>query len=456
MNIRSIKPLNIAVIGSGISGLACAWLLNQQHQVTLFEKDDRPGGHSNTVSLSLPDSDSVQVDTGFIVYNPVNYPNLVEFLRHLGVDTHATEMSFSVSADQGRLEYSGSGVNGLFAQRRNLFRPEFWKMIRDLLHFYRHSETFASDPATRDLSLGELLSRQGYSRAFVHQHLIPMGAAIWSTPAEQMLAYPALTFLRFCQNHGLVQLADRPQWRSLVGGSQSYVNKVLDSLKQPIRLNRHIHRIHRQQNQVILEDLHGGRQVFDHVVLACHADQALTLLAEPSPDEQRLLRLFPYQRNRAILHSDPNLMPRRKRAWASWNYLAQSDQAGDAQVSVSYWMNRLQQLNTSQPLFVTLNPMQEPKAQQIHRSFLYDHPVFSLASIDAQTRLWELQGVRNTWFCGAWFGYGFHEDGLQSGLAVAEALGGVMRPWQLENPNSRIHVQPRPRPSAPVCRGAVA
>lgn len=456
MNIKVMRPLKIAVIGSGISGLSCAWLLNQHHDVTLFEKDDRPGGHSNTVLLQGANNDSTYVDTGFIVFNPVNYPNLVAFFDHLNVESRSTEMSFAVSLDDGRLEYSGTDLNGLFAQRRNLVRPDFWRLIRDLLHFYRHSDQFATHPDLQHLSLGELLSRQGYSQAFIHQHLIPMGAAIWSTPVDKMLDYPAQTFLRFCQNHGLVQLTDRPEWRTVVGGSRQYVDKVLDSLKRPLRLNSHIHRIHRHQGQVVLEDLHGKRETFDHVVLACHADQALEMLAQPTAEESSLLRHFPYQRNRAILHSDSSLMPKRQRAWASWNYLANSSAGHTGEVSVTYWMNKLQHLPASQPLFVTLNPIQEPAAGSIHRSFLYDHPAFNLDSIDAQTRLWDLQGVQNTWYCGAWFGYGFHEDGIQSGLAVAEALGGAQRPWQLSNPNSRIHVRPRPRPVTRECREAVA
>lgn len=456
MNVKVMRPLKIAVIGSGISGLSSAWLLNQNHDVTLFEKDDRPGGHSNTVEVNFADANSLAVDTGFIVFNPVNYPNLVKFFDQLQVESVETEMSFAVSMDQGQLEYSGTSLNGLFAQRRNLLRPIFWKLIRDLLHFYKHSDSFVKNPANAHLSLGELLHQQGYSHAFIHQHLIPMGAAIWSTPADKMLDYPALTFLRFCQNHGLVQLTDRPQWRTVVGGSREYVNKIIHELKNPIRLNSHIHRIHRHNGQVILEDLHGKRETFDHVVMACHADQALEMLAAPTHDEQQLLKHFPYQRNRAILHSDATLMPKRRTAWASWNYLASTAADQTADVSVTYWMNRLQHLPEEKPLFVTLNPVDEPEEGSIHRSFLYDHPAFNLESVAAQEKLWNLQGVQNTWYCGAWFGYGFHEDGLQSGLAVAEALGGMKRPWHLDNPNSRIHVMPRSRPESRLCREAVA
>ena len=458
MSINVIRPLKIAVVGSGISGLSAAWLLNQKHQVTLFEKDDRLGGHSNTVSVSTPGGE-LAVDTGFIVYNPVNYPNLVEFFQALGVPSQKTDMSFGVSINRGAVEYSGCGLKGLFAQTRNLLRFSHWQMITDLLRFYREAPDLINAPEVQHQTLGEMLDSRGYGKAFVHRHLIPMGAAIWSTPADQMLAYPAVTFLHFCQNHGLVQLKDRPQWRTVTGGSREYVNRIARELGDGVRLNSRIHKIHRRGGKVVVEFLHGDSEIFDHVVLACHADQALELLAEPSSEEQRLLKAFPYQRNRALLHTDEQLMPKRRAAWASWNYL--TDNRGDANdqpedISVTYWMNSLQHLPAEHPVFVTLNPLQEPAEGKILRSFLYDHPVFSLHSIAAQQEIWSLQGRQNTWFCGAYFGYGFHEDGLQSGLAVAEQLGGLKRPWTLDNPNSRIHVQANERSNVVWLRGAVA
>ncbi|WP_432698260.1 NAD(P)/FAD-dependent oxidoreductase [Marinobacterium sp. YM272] len=448
MNVRIMRPLNIAVIGSGISGMACAWLLNQHHRVTLFEKDDRTGGHSNTATLELDDG-KVPVDTGFIVYNPVNYPNLVKLFDHLGVATSDTDMSFAVSSQGGRLEYSGCGLGGFFAQRSNLLRPGHWGLLREVLRFYKEAPMLAEQALTGAETLGQMLQRRGYSRPFIEDHLIPMGAAIWSTPADQMLNYPALTFLRFCQNHGLVQLKDRPQWRTVQGGSREYIKRLLAPLSHNIRLNSRIHRIHREGGRVVVEHLHGQKESFDHVVLACHADQALELLAAPTAEEKRLLSCFPYQRNRAILHSDASLMPRHRRAWASWNYLSAPGHDNNA-LSVTYWMNQLQPLNTRHNLFVTLNPLKEPATDRIHRSYLYDHPQFSQASIEAQGQLWGLQGQQNTWFCGAWFGYGFHEDGLQSGLAVAEALGGVKRPWTLDEPNNRIQVHEKIRPGKAV------
>jgi len=457
MNLRAIKPLKIAVIGSGISGLSAAWLLNKQHQVTLFEKDDRPGGHSNTVMVTTPQG-PLAVDTGFIVYNPVNYPNLVEFFDALGVPSQKADMSFAVSINAGALEYSGCGLRGLFAQKRNLLRPGYWKMLSDLLRFYREAAQLIEDPDVQSQTLGEMLQARGYGKTFIHQHLIPMGAAIWSTPADQMLDYPAVTFLRFCQNHGLVQLKDRPQWRTVTGGSREYVGRICRELGDGLRLNSHIHRVHRHNGKVVVEFLHGSSETFDHVVLACHADQALALLASPTEDEQHLLSRFPYQRNRAILHTDSRLMPNSRAAWASWNYLtraADSEAQPDA-LSVTYWMNNLQHLPAEHPVFVTLNPTQEPAEGTIQRSFLYDHPVFSLASIQAQASLWSLQGKQNTWFCGAYFGYGFHEDGLQAGLAVAEQLGGLRRPWTLAHPNSRIQVTAAGKPGSAWPPGAVA
>ncbi len=436
MNVTAIKPKKIAVIGAGISGLSCAWLLSRQHQVTLYEKDDRLGGHANTIGFDLH-GQHINVDTGFIVYNPVNYPNLVALFDHLNVPNCETDMSFAVSVNQGELEYSGSGLAGLFAQKRNLLRPSFWRMLKDLHHFYRHSLLIQQEARIRQLSLRELLAEQGYSSNFIYQHLLPMGAAIWSTPVEQMLDYPADSFMRFCENHGLLQVKDRPQWRTVVGGSQAYVSRIAAELDD-IRLNSRIHRIIRQPGQVTVEDLHGGKEHYDDVVLACHSNQALAMLEKPSEAEQNLLSKLPYQRNQAFLHLDTNLMPRRKAVWSSWNYLAEGNQHHQ-EVAVTYWMNQLQPLPTDTPVLVSLNPPVPPARDTIIHSQFYDHPVFNQQALLAQQQLWQLQGRQNTWFCGAYFGYGFHEDGLQAGLAVAEQLGSMHRPWIVPDANGRIH-----------------
>ncbi|MEH6445521.1 MAG: FAD-dependent oxidoreductase [Oceanospirillaceae bacterium] len=439
MKVMAIKPKKIAVVGSGISGLSCAWLLNKTHQVTLYEKDDRLGGHSNTVSFELDDK-QVAVDTGFIVFNPKNYPNLVKFFDTLGVKTCETEMSFAVSVNQGNLEYSGSGLAGLLVQKRNLFRPSFWRMVQELMRFYRESEVIMQRDDLDEISLGELLQEQGYGKEFIFNHLLPMGAAIWSTPIEKMLNYPASCFMRFCHNHGLLQFQDRPQWKTVINGSKQYVDKLGTALAGNIRLNSRIHKIIRHRDQVIIEDIHGKREYYDDVVLACHSDQAISLLDNPTREEQQLLSQFPYRRNKAYLHLDESLMPKRKGSWSSWNYMSEGEIAKSQAVSVTYWMNKLQPLNTDTPLFLSLNPLQEPKEGSIIRSFFYDHPEFGRNSLASQQQLWSLQGKQNTWFCGAYFGYGFHEDGLQSGLAVAEQLGGVSRPWEVEDKNGRIFV----------------
>ncbi|MBO0333317.1 FAD-dependent oxidoreductase [Sneathiella sp. CAU 1612] len=427
----------IAVVGSGISGLSAAWLLSQNHEVTLFEKDDRLGGHSNTVEV-----DGQFIDTGFIVYNKVNYPNLVAFFEHLNIASQSTEMSFGVSVGSGKIEYAGTSLAALFAQKSNLFRPAFWVMIRDIFKFYREAPTFMERAETEHWTLRELLDYGSYGRSFIDHHLLPMGAAIWSTPAEDMLDYPAAAFIRFCQNHGLLQISDRPEWRTVTGGSRQYVNKIAEVLAGRIRLNSAVAKIHTEKSGTLVECRDGHVQQFDDVVIATHADQALSLIAEPTSAQRKLLGAFKYERNLAILHTDPAIMPKRRKAWASWNYIAGNHETTSQQeLSVTYWMNRLQDLNTNKDYFVSLNPAIEPERGAVIRSFPYDHPLFDNSAIAAQKMLWNLQGQKNLWFCGSYFGYGFHEDGIQSGLAVAEALGGQSRPWHVDPSRSRIYLQ---------------
>lgn len=423
------KGLNIAVVGSGISGLSAAWLLSKQHTVTLFEKDDRLGGHSNTVDVK----GDTPVDTGFIVFNRKTYPNLTALFEHLDVPVVETDMSFGVSLNDREIEYSGSGINGLFAQRGNALKPGFWRMIMDILRFYKASSQW-QQTLSPSVSLRELLEQHRFGQKFIAHHLIPMGSAIWSTPADKMLDYPALAFLNFCENHGLLQLSDRPQWLTVKGGSREYVKKLVDSIGEGTLTNRCVRSVKRYDDKVLVSDIQGSTHEFDHVVMACHADTSLELLTEPDELEQHILGSFTFQRNRALLHSDTRLMPKSPRAWASWNYLGSADQEGP---TVTYWMNHLQHIS-GEPLMVTLNPAVEPDSEKIHGCYLYDHPVFDRRAIEAQEKLWQLQGRRRTWFCGAWFGFGFHEDGLQSGLAVAEALGGLKRPWQVKGENNRL------------------
>ncbi len=431
------RPLNIAVVGTGISGMAAAWLLSKRHVVTLYEKDDRIGGHTNTVMVDTP-SGPLAVDTGFIVYNERNYPNLTALFHHLGVASQPTEMSFAASLDDGRFEYSGSSLSGLLAQRRNILRPRFWRMLRDVLRFYREAP---KDVASRDggeINLRTYLNVKGYGQDFIHDHLLPMGAAIWSTPVDRMLDYPLGAFVRFCDNHGLLQVRDRPQWRTVTGGSREYVQRLTAPYANRVLLNTAVASISREEHGVSVEDRQGGLRRYDHVVLACHADQALEMLDHPDAVERRLLGAFGYARNVAILHTDAELMPQSRRAWSSWNFLSRSDDHRE-KVSVTYWMNRLQRLPGERQLFVTLNPTRLPRASSILRSFLYEHPIYDLDAARAQRMLWNLQGLRRTWYCGAYFGHGFHEDGLQAGLAMAEQLGGVRRPWSVDEPNGRIH-----------------
>ncbi len=432
------RPLDIAVIGSGIAGMSAAWLLNKSHRITVFEKRDHAGGHANTVTVPGIDA-PIDVDTGFIVYNERNYPNLVRLFRHLEVPTKASNMSFAASIDDGALEYAGS-LGGLLVQKRNLLRPRYWRMLADILRFYRDGKKLLTDPAADTVTLGEYLESKGYSHAFVYNHLLPMAGAVWSTAVEDMRAHPALAFVRFCAGHGLMQVTGRPQWRTVAGGSREYVRRMTAPYAHRILVGTGVRAIERNPGGVSIIDERGRQSLFDHVVIAAHADEALSLLADATDRERALLGAFRYTRNDAVLHSDPCLMPERRKAWSSWNYLSRRGEDGRTRVCVSYWMNSLQGLDARVPLFVTLNPHREPAPDRVLRSFVYHHPHFDAVSMAAQRRLWSLQGRGNTWFCGSYFGSGFHEDALQSGLAVAERLGGVTRPWRVSASWDRIHL----------------
>jgi uncharacterized protein len=441
--MQSQNGLNIAVIGSGVSGLSAAWLLNQSNDVTLYEQANRIGGHSNTVSAVIS-RQSIPVDMGFIVYNQKTYPNLTALFDHLKVPTQESDMSFSVSLDQGRLEYSGAGFGGLFAQPVNLVRPRFWSMLSDLVRFYRQAPRDAARLADERISLGEYLAAERYRSAFRDDHLLLMAGAIWSASPAKMLDFPAAAFIRFHDNHGLLQLRDRPVWRTVSGGSRAYVERLSLPFVDRIRINSAVHSIQRGVPYgILVTDDNGHADIYDHVVLATNASQALGMLSDASPAERELLGAFRYSRNLAVLHSDESFMPRRRAAWASWNYVGCRDAANES-VCVTYWMNRLQRIRSDRPLFVTLNPPQMPQARSILHTELYEHPVFDAKAMTAQRSLWSLQGNRNTWFCGAYFGAGFHEDGLQAGLAVAEQLGSVRRPWRVAEESGRITLGPAP------------
>lgn len=432
----SEKP-RIAVVGSGISGLSAAWLLSRSANVVVYEADRRLGGHAHTVDAATP-SGPVAVDTGFIVYNDRNYPNLVALFDQLKVPTAVSSMSFAASLDGGAFEYSGSGISGMLGQRSNMLRPRFWRMLADILRFYKAAPDLLNRADMQQTTLGAYLDNAGYSSAMIDDHLLPMGAAIWSTTAREMRDYPLHSFIRFFQSHGLLSIRDRPQWRTVTGGSRSYVASLAADFQGEIRLNTAVRRVTRDQHGVTVMDDGGQADHFSDIVIATHADQALAMLGDADAVEQAQLGAFKYTQNTAVLHSDARLMPQRRQVWSSWNYIGDRARDGERPLCVTYWMNMLQNLAPEEPLFVTLNPIRDIAPERIYGSFEYAHPLFDRAAIAAQKNLGGLQGQRATWFCGAHFGSGFHEDGLQSGLSVAERLGGIKRPWTVAEPSGRI------------------
>ena len=433
--------MRIAIIGSGAAGLGAAWLLSQRYDTVLYEAASKLGGHANTVDVPGPDG-VVPVDTGFIVYNEHNYPNLTALFRHLGVETEASDMSFAVSLANGGYEYEGS-AGGFFGQRRNLLRPKQWRLLVDIRRFFREAPAILLQP-DQQVSLGDYLKTNRYSKTFAYDHLLPMAAAIWSSSVEDVLAFPARSFISFYANHGLLRFSDRPEWRTVSGGSRSYVESISSSFRKQVRLSTPVAAVRRLNPGLEVVDTKGHKDRFDAVVMASHADQSLAILGEEaSPLERKVLGAFRYQENRAVLHSDESLMPRRKRLWASWNYLSPQRRDDGERLAVTYWMNRLQNLDPSLPLFVTLNAYREPDPSKVHANFTYDHPQFDKAALEAQALLPEIQGAEGLWFCGSYCGFGFHEDALQSGLAVAGRFG-LATPWADEI-----------RPSGPAWRSVI-
>lgn len=424
--------MKIAIIGSGISGLAAAHRLRGQARVTVFEAGSYFGGHTHTVDVSLPDVRgqvvTQGVDTGFLVFNENTYPGLIALFKELGVPTARSDMSFSVQAPGAgiwgapALEWSGANLRTVFAQKRNLLRPRFWGMLQELLRFNRLCTALAGsgEEAVLHQPLGDFLDQHRFGTAFRDWYFLPMLGCIWSCPTDQMLRFPVATMIRFCHNHGLMQVRDRPQWFTVAGGARQYVHHLLQGLDA--RLSTPVRRIVRDAAGV---HIHSGGQVerFDAVVLAVHSDQALRLLAQPTVQEGRVLDAIRYQPNRAVLHTDARVLPRRHSAWAAWNYeRAASTQSGPARVCLHYWINRLQPLPFAQPVMVSLNPARAIDPAQVLAEFDYEHPLFDKGAIAAQAQVAQLQGVQDTWFCGAWTGYGFHEDGLQSGYRAADSL----------------------------------
>ncbi len=413
-----LRP-RVAVIGAGISGLGAAYALSDTYDVTVFEAEPRLGGHARTRLAGR--SRQVPVDTGFIVFNYRNYPLLTGLFRELSVPVKASDMAFAASIDDGRIEYGLHARSALFAQRQNFFRPAFWRMLSDIPRFNRGAKALSDD---RQMTLGDLMDRLKMGDWFRRYFMLPLSGAVWSATPEQMLAFPAATFIHFFDNHGLLTLHDQPQWHTVEGGSQVYVEKLAAAIRRnggTIRMGAPVEAVSRETGAWV-KTAGAPLEYFDAVVFGCHSDQTLSLLADPQPDEKRILGALRYKANRVYLHDDTRLMPQKRACWASWNYQGRTDHAAPA-VTVTYWMNRLQGIPQDVPLFVTLNPERPIPDEHIFDETVLSHPVFDQAAIEAQAALPSIQGIRNTWFCGAYTRYGFHEDGLLSGVTVAQAMG---------------------------------
>jgi predicted NAD/FAD-binding protein len=420
----SIRPQRIAIVGGGISGLTAAYRLSPFHQVTVFEANGYPGGHTNTVDVEL-DGERHAIDTGFIVFNDWTYPNFIQLLNELGVASRDTSMSFSVRCDAEDLEYNGSSLNGLFAQRRNLWRPSFYRMLSDIMRFNREApELVLGRTADEESTVGEFLARHRYSREFAEHYLLPMGAAIWSCPMGTFSQFPIRFIVEFYKNHGLLSVRHRPTWRVVEGGSRSYVVKLIERFRDRIRLNSPIERIERRPNGVYVQPHNQPAEQFDHVIMASHSDQALRMLVDPTPTERDVLSEFPYGRNVAVLHTDRRVLPTREQAWASWNYHVSGNpsDASTRSATVTYCMNILQHIQSKHVFNVTLNSDERIDPAKVLGRFEYSHPIFTTRRAAAQSRHRELIDANRTSFCGAYWGNGFHEDGVVSALKVCEAL----------------------------------
>lgn len=411
--------MKIAIIGTGIAGNVAAYKLAKQHDITVFEADNRIGGHTNTVDV-VAAGQKWAVDTGFIVFNDVTYPHFIALLDELGVESQPSEMSFSVRSERRPLEYNGASLNALFAQRSNLFRPSFYRMLLDILRFNREATALLDDPENT-ITLGDFLSENGYSQQFVEHYIVPMGAAIWSATPDGMRSVPAAFFVRFFHNHGLLSVDDRPTWRVIKGGSRNYLDKLTGGHRDRIRLNCAVEWIRRHPQYIEVKARGAEIERYDRVFLACHSDQALALLADPTSQEQEVLGAIAYQQNEAVLHTDDSLMPRRRRAWAAWNYHIPGGHADPGgKVALTYNMNILQGLDAPLEFCVTLNHTHAIDPQKIIQVIQYAHPVFTQQAVAAQQRHREVNGARGTYFCGAYWRNGFHEDGVVSALAAVD------------------------------------
>ena len=410
--------MKIAIVGTGISGLTAAYLLNRKHEITVFEKNDYVGGHTHTHAIKTNQT-TYAVDSGFIVYNEVTYPNFIKLLDQLGVKRQKTTMGFSVKSVNKNFEYAGNSMKSLFAQRLNYFRPSFWIMLRDIIRFNKMGKADMAILSV-DVKLGDYLNDNKYSKSFINHYIIPMGSAIWSTKANSMLDMPALFFIRFFNNHGLLQIKNRSGWWVIKGGSKEYVKKIIVEFESKIRLNSPVQSISRSEDSVTIQSA-DKEEIFDAVVIATHSNQALQLLEDSTKKEREILGALPYQSNDALLHTDSSVLPKRKLAWASWNY--NLDQEPNKPMAMTYNMNILQTLNTNETYCVTLNNNDLVDSNKILKTLYYEHPQFTPEGISAQKRKHEISGVNNTYYCGAYWRNGFHEDGVVSALEVCSHFG---------------------------------
>jgi uncharacterized protein len=431
---------SLAIIGTGIAGLGCAHFLHRHFELTLFEQNEKPGGHSNTFTHEEPsipahpakkiparDARTVALDTGFMVYNEVTYPHLTRLFTRLNVPVKKTDMSFGVRHADTGLEYCGSSLNHLFAQRKNLLRPRFWRMLAAINRFNKEALVALADPATSEMTLGEYVRRRAYGDDFFHLYLVPMSSAVWSTPPDLMLSFPAATLLRFFHNHGFLGLQTQHQWMTVDGGSRTYVEKIISPFRENIRLGQKAVRVLRHHNNqgVTITTADGATRTFDKVILACHGDQALRLLVNPTPAEARLLGEFHYQPNTATVHTDTSVMPRTRLAWSAWNYEITHDASGQVSTATHYWMNKLQGVSDRQNYFVTINRPEAIAPEKVLKRIEYEHPLFRLGAIRAQAELPSLNTLsssQNTYFCGSYFKHGFHEDAFASAVNLCEVL----------------------------------
>ncbi|MBD74246.1 MAG: hypothetical protein CMM96_01970 [Rickettsiales bacterium] len=427
MQLFSMRKISVAIVGSGISGLSCGWLLSKNCDVTIFEKNDYIGGHSNTVSINPKNcKDILSVDTGFIVFNKLNYPNLVRFLEHLNIKTYNSDMSFSVSLKQLGIEYGGQNIKTIFAQKKNITDPKFLLMLKDILRFFLFVRSDIN--IYFDISIDDYLNQKKYSEVFRNFFLYPMASSIWSTSYRDIKDYPFVKFVEFFDNHGLLNFFSRPQWKTVSGGSKEYINKILEQKRISTLLGEEVLSFSKTKNSLIVKTNKRVKS-FDHLVFANHSDQVYKILNLSNMKEKKFFKMINFQKNIAYLHSDKNFLPNFKKIWSSWNYIREKE--SNKGIMLSYWMNNLQDLKTNIPIIVTLNPHKEPRRELTYKKIKYSHPVFNLETIEAQKKISKLNSKKeNIWYCGAYLGNGFHEDGLVSGLKVAEKISNERRPWK--------------------------